>query len=217
MMYIHYCKYCRRIHILNGHKVYCPACSGKLTELGISYMKYVNLSKTERGQLKEKCADEKGLKELSVEYRMHRYSKWFKNLPGPAQQMLLLPPLLQIINNHACQNTTHACKFPYRDFFSKEKTAQKKDKHIAKRFNHRPVHERKSSESADIEYGRTQKQHVSANHPGIQVFPEKGFMLLSCGLFQKHLGKGRRKDTGKKQKVIYTNFHWLNPPLSGRR
>lgn len=60
MMYIHYCKYCRRIHILNGHKVYCPACSGKLTELGISYMKYVNLSKTERGQLKEKCADEKG-------------------------------------------------------------------------------------------------------------------------------------------------------------
>ena len=82
MMYIHYCKYCRRIHILNGHKVYCPACSGKLTELGISYMKYVNLSKTERGQLKEKCVDEKGLKELSVEYRMHRYSKWFKNLPA---------------------------------------------------------------------------------------------------------------------------------------
>lgn len=82
MMYIHYCKYCRRIHILNGHKVYCPACSGKLTELGISYMKYVNLSKTERGLLKEKCADEKSLKELSVEYRMHRYSKWFKNLPA---------------------------------------------------------------------------------------------------------------------------------------
>ena len=61
MMYIHYCKYCRRIHILNGHKVYCPACSG---------------------QLKEKCADEKSLKELSVEYRMHRYSKWFKALPS---------------------------------------------------------------------------------------------------------------------------------------
>ena len=50
MMYIHYCKYCRRIHILNGHKVYCPACSGKLTELGISYMKYVNLSKEEAMQ-----------------------------------------------------------------------------------------------------------------------------------------------------------------------
>lgn len=81
MMYIHYCKYCRRIHILNGHKVYCPACSGKLTELGISYMKYVNLSKEERARLKEKCMDEKSLKELSVEYRMHRYSKWFRALP----------------------------------------------------------------------------------------------------------------------------------------
>lgn len=80
MMYIHYCKYCRRIHILNGHKVYCPACSGKLTELSISYMKYVNLSRPERTLLKEKCADEAGLRELSVEYRMHRYSKWFKTL-----------------------------------------------------------------------------------------------------------------------------------------
>ena len=59
MMYIHYCKYCRRIHILNGHKLYCPACSGKLSELNISYMKYVNLTREERHALKEKCADEK--------------------------------------------------------------------------------------------------------------------------------------------------------------
>ncbi len=81
MMYIHYCKYCRRIHILNGHKAYCPACSGKLAELNISYMKYVNLSRQERSALKEKCADEKSLRELSVEYRLHRYSKWFKSLP----------------------------------------------------------------------------------------------------------------------------------------
>ena len=80
MMYTHYCKYCRRIHILNGHKVYCPACSGKLTELNISYLKYSNMTKPERIALKEKCADEKSLKELSVEYRMHRYSKWFKTI-----------------------------------------------------------------------------------------------------------------------------------------
>lgn len=86
MMYIHYCKYCRRIHILNGHKAYCPACSGKLTELGISYMKYVNLSKAQRLLLKEKCADEKSLKELSVEYRMHRYSKWFKAMSESADK-----------------------------------------------------------------------------------------------------------------------------------
>ena len=56
MMYIHYCKYCRRIHILNGHKLYCPACSGKLSELDISYMKYVNLSREERRALREKPA-----------------------------------------------------------------------------------------------------------------------------------------------------------------
>ncbi len=80
MMYIHYCKYCRRIHILNGHKVYCPACSGKLTELAISYIKYVNLGRPERAALKEKCASETGLVELSVEYRMHRYSKWFRSM-----------------------------------------------------------------------------------------------------------------------------------------
>lgn len=97
MMYIHYCKYCRRIHILNGHKVYCPACSGKLTELGISYMKYVSLSKPERVALKEKCADEKGLKELSVEYRMHRYSKWFKTMAmaepeAPTDKKSACPP-----------------------------------------------------------------------------------------------------------------------------
>ena len=54
MMYIHYCRYCRRIHILNGHKAYCPACSGKLTELDISYLKYVNLSRQDRRALKEK-------------------------------------------------------------------------------------------------------------------------------------------------------------------
>ncbi len=199
MMYIHYCKYCRRIHILNGHKVYCPACSGKLTEL-YSYMKYVNLSKTERGQLKEKCADEKGLKELSVEYRMHRYSKWFKNLPaaGSRKQILLLPPLLQIINNHACQNTTHACKFPYRDFFSKERRL--KDKHIAKRFNHRPVHERKSSESADIEYGRTQKQHVSANHPGIGVSLSKDLCCFPAAFFKSTWEKDAARTPAKSKR-----------------
>ena len=79
MMYIHYCKYCRRIHILNGHKLYCPACSGKLSELNISYMKYVNLTREERHALKEKCADEKNLRELSVEYRRRNGRQWFQS------------------------------------------------------------------------------------------------------------------------------------------
>ena len=79
MMYIHYCKYCRRIHILNGHKLYCPACSGKLSELDISYMKYVNLSREERRALREKCADEKSLRELSVDYPRRGGAKWFQS------------------------------------------------------------------------------------------------------------------------------------------
>ena len=78
MMYIHYCKYWRRIHILNGHKLYCPACSGKLSELDISYMKYVNLSREERRALREKCADEKSLRELSVDYPRRGGAKWFQ-------------------------------------------------------------------------------------------------------------------------------------------
>ena len=82
MMYIHYCRYCRRIHILNGHKAYCPACSGKLTELDISYLKYVNLSRQDRRALKEKCADEKTLRELSVKYRSKSGAGWFRQ---PAQ------------------------------------------------------------------------------------------------------------------------------------
>ncbi|MFR9231798.1 MAG: hypothetical protein ACLVLH_01850 [Eisenbergiella massiliensis] len=76
MMYIHYCKYCRRIHILNGHKVYCPACSGKLTELGISYMKYVNLSKEERGQLKENV-------------RMKKPEGAFRGIPDASVQQMV--------------------------------------------------------------------------------------------------------------------------------
>ena len=36
MMYIHYCRHCKRIHMLNGHKKYCPACRGHLNELKIS-------------------------------------------------------------------------------------------------------------------------------------------------------------------------------------
>ncbi len=79
MMYIHYCKYCRRIHILNGHKLYCPACSGKLTELNISYMKYVNLTRQERHALREKCAEEKGLHELAAPYRRRDEGKWFRS------------------------------------------------------------------------------------------------------------------------------------------
>ena len=76
MMYIHYCKHRRRIHILNGHKAYCPACCARLAELNISYLKYVNLSREDRRALKERCADEKGLRELSAEYPPRNKTRW---------------------------------------------------------------------------------------------------------------------------------------------
>lgn len=51
MMYIHYCRHCTRLHILNGHKVFCPACETKLTELKMSYLTYVDLNISERQAL----------------------------------------------------------------------------------------------------------------------------------------------------------------------
>ena len=51
MMYIHYCSQCHHIHMLNGHKSLCPACSKKLKELDITYMDYVCLVPAEREKL----------------------------------------------------------------------------------------------------------------------------------------------------------------------
>lgn len=80
MMYIHYCRACSHIHILNGHKMNCPRCDGPLTELLISYLEYVNLSQQERDEFLEKCRDGEQLKSLSTTYRMYKYSKWYKEL-----------------------------------------------------------------------------------------------------------------------------------------
>lgn len=51
MMYIHYCKTCLRLHILNGHKTDCPACQTPLTELKLSYLSYVEMDYAEREKL----------------------------------------------------------------------------------------------------------------------------------------------------------------------
>lgn len=78
MMYMHYCKRCHRIHMLNGHKMNCPKCSDSLTELRIPYMTYVEMDANEREAFKALCQDEDNLKELSTTYRMYKYSKWYK-------------------------------------------------------------------------------------------------------------------------------------------
>ncbi len=57
MMYIHYCANCRHIHMLNGHKTLCPACTKMLQELEISYLEYVNLPSEERKKLLEKLTN----------------------------------------------------------------------------------------------------------------------------------------------------------------
>ena len=78
MMYMHYCKNCHRIHMLNGHKMSCPKCSMGLTELRIPYLKYVDMDTNEREAFKELCRDEEKLKSLSTTYRMYKYSKWYR-------------------------------------------------------------------------------------------------------------------------------------------
>lgn len=90
MMYVHFCKICKRIHILNGHKMTCPKCSQPLTELQISYLEYTALTNIERTELVELCSNQDTLHKISTTYRMYKYSKWYRNL--------------QIINENPCQN-----------------------------------------------------------------------------------------------------------------
>ena len=80
MMYMHYCKCCHRIFMLNGHKMICPKCTEPLAELRISYLDYVNLNMQGREELLAACADEEQLGKMKATYRMYKYSKWYKEL-----------------------------------------------------------------------------------------------------------------------------------------
>lgn len=66
MMYIHYCQFCHRIHMLNGHKTICPTCELKLTELRITYMEYIELDKEQRRHLKDKLLSPRQLATLQI-------------------------------------------------------------------------------------------------------------------------------------------------------
>ena len=79
MMYIHFCKTCSRFHMLNGHKMKCPACNNPLHEMQMPYMDYVNMTAAQRQQLLEDCCNEDSLNKLSTTYRMYKYSKWYRN------------------------------------------------------------------------------------------------------------------------------------------
>ena len=70
MMYIHYCRNCTRIHMLNGHKITCPKCKHSLSELKMPYTDYVTMNAAERNALLSSCSDEKTLQSLCTSYRM---------------------------------------------------------------------------------------------------------------------------------------------------
>lgn len=80
MMYMHYCKRCHRVYMLNGHKQHCPKCRESIAELKITYMDYVSMNQETREQFNNRCADEEQLQKLSTTYRMYKYSKWYKEL-----------------------------------------------------------------------------------------------------------------------------------------
>ncbi len=80
MMYLHFCRNCSRIHMLNGHKMSCPKCNNPLKELQMSYLDYIALNNTERNLFIELCNDENSLNEISTTYRMYKYSKWYRDL-----------------------------------------------------------------------------------------------------------------------------------------
>lgn len=94
MMYMHYCKRCHRVFMLNGHKMICPKCTDPLTELQISYLDYVELDMAEREAFKSACADESQLSRLKTTYRMYKYSKWYKELQANNKQNLPVTTVL---------------------------------------------------------------------------------------------------------------------------
>lgn len=79
-MYMHYCKRCHRVYMLNGHKQLCPKCRETITELKLTYMDYASMDERSRTLFCSCCADEEQLKKLSTTYRMYKYSKWYKEL-----------------------------------------------------------------------------------------------------------------------------------------
>lgn len=90
MMYVHFCQNCKRIHMLNGHKMTCPKCNQPLTELQISYLEYISFTHPERKQFLDLCSNQDSLHKISTTYRMYKYSKWYRDL--------------QIINENSCQD-----------------------------------------------------------------------------------------------------------------
>ena len=108
MMYMHYCKPCHRIFMLNGHRLICPKCTNPLTELQISYLDYVDMDIAERETFKNACADENQLCKLKSSYRMYKYSKSYKELQAHNNDNLPVTTLLAAIaRQNVEENNVH--------------------------------------------------------------------------------------------------------------
>lgn len=75
MMYMHFCKRCNRIHILNGHKINCPGCSETLVELAISFHEFSDMNAQQRADYQTRLGDEQQLAQLQCVYRAGHYRK----------------------------------------------------------------------------------------------------------------------------------------------
>mgnify|MGYP000111228791 CR=1 FL=1 len=106
MMYMHFCKPCHRIFMLNGHKMICPKCSNPLTELQISYLDYVEMDMEEREAFKRACDDESQIGKFKATYRMYKYSKWYKELQAQNEANLPITTLLAAIVRQNASNFT---------------------------------------------------------------------------------------------------------------
>lgn len=74
---MHWCKTCKRVSMKNGHKTKCPKCGDELVELKVGYMEWTNKPTEEREKFIRKLEDEKFLNKHRLNYRMHRYTKWY--------------------------------------------------------------------------------------------------------------------------------------------
>ena len=64
------------------------------TELRISYLDYIDLNLEQRASFLKSCADESQLCKLKTNYRMYKYSKWYKELQANNPDHLPVTTLL---------------------------------------------------------------------------------------------------------------------------
>ena len=118
MMYIHYCKNCNRIYMLNGHKLICPRCTEPLAELRISYLDYIDLNLEQRASFLKSCADE------SIKSYRQITRIIFPSLH-------CLPNRSTVINKNPHKNNDHSKQLTLRYFFFKEEIAEEHYHYIA--------------------------------------------------------------------------------------